>query len=111
MRTGVLGDVEIVHPVSAEAKFEPKMRTFVLGRPEAGESVSPGVTKKEADATSLTAIVPVTVTPWVPGTAVLLTWNEAVTTPLEILQVVVPGCTADVGPGALKLQFASSLLK
>ena len=43
-----LGDEEIAQPVSPRAKFEPETRTFVPGRPEAGNNEITGVTVKLA---------------------------------------------------------------
>jgi hypothetical protein len=44
-----LGDDEIVHPpVSPVAKFEPVTTTATPGRPAAGNSAIPGVTRKSA---------------------------------------------------------------
>jgi hypothetical protein len=48
-----LGEDEIVQPVSAMAKFEPEMRTFVPARPVLGVTVMPGVTVKVPVPTSV----------------------------------------------------------
>jgi hypothetical protein len=87
MRTGVLGSVEIVHPVSAEAKFEPEIRTFVPGRPEAGESDTDGSTVKLVVALSMNVapLVPFTSTIHAPTVAVVpFTVNDPETVPPEI---------------------------
>lgn len=86
MRTGVLGDVEIVHPTSAEAKFDPEMRTFVPGRPEAGDKEIEGSTVKLAVALSMygAPLVPFTTTVHPPTVAVPFTVNDPETVPPEI---------------------------
>lgn len=86
MRTGVLGDVEIVHPTSAMAKFEPEMRTLVGGRPEAGDNDTDGSTVKLVVALSMNVppLVPFTTTFHPPTRAVAFTVNDPETVPPEI---------------------------
>lgn len=85
-----LGVEEIVHPTSPAAKFEPEMRTFVLGRPEAGSNEIPGSTVKLVVAPSINAapLVPFTTTVHPPTVAVVpFTVKDPETVPPEIAHV------------------------
>ena len=83
----MLGSVEIVHPVSPDAKFEPEMRTLVLARPEGGDNDTDGSTVKLVVALSMNVapLVPFTTTIHPPTVAVVpFTVNDPETVPSEI---------------------------
>jgi hypothetical protein len=85
-----LGEDEIAHPVSPEAKFEPNTKTTVPGRPDVGCKETEASTVKLAVALSMLTppLVPHTITVHPPTVAVVpLTVKDPDMVPPKIAQV------------------------